>query len=178
MKESNRGDLHGVALFYLCRYCGTVRIGIVIGMPAQQLECVRKKRKDSFEGVLSSPGASGQIDDEGTANGSADGAAEGCERGLPNSHCAHAFRQPFDEPFADHPGCFRGNVSRGEPCTSRSHDQVRGGGSPPQSFCNEFDLIGNCLPGDDRKSSPFQEIGDGGAGEILSKSLKTTVANG
>ena len=147
-------------------------------MPAQQLECVRNQRKDSFEGVLSSPGASGQIDDEGTANGPADGAAQGSERSLPNSHCAHAFGQPFDEPFADHPGCLRSNVSRSKSRTSCSDDQVRGGGPPPQSFCNEIDLIGNCFPGDDRKSRPFQEIGDGGAGEILSKSLKTTVANG
>jgi len=88
------------------------------------------------------------------------------------------FRQSFDETLTDHPGSLRGNVPWGEPCTSRSDNQVGGEGPPPQSFCNEIDLIGNCFTSDDRKSRPLQEIGDGGAGEILSKSLKTTVANG
>ena len=42
IKESNRGDLHGVVLFYLRGCCGTVRIEIVIGMATQQFERVRK----------------------------------------------------------------------------------------------------------------------------------------
>jgi hypothetical protein len=139
---------------------------------------MRNEGKDRFERILSSPGASGQIDDQRTANGPAYGAAEGCERSLPDSDCAHAFRQPFDKPFADHPGCLGSNVSGSEPCTSGSDDQVGGGGSSPESLRNEINLIRDCFPGNYRKPCPFQEIGNGGAGEILSKSLKTTVAYG
>jgi hypothetical protein len=142
------------------------------------LKRVRKQGKDGFEGVLSSPGASGQIDDERTANGPADGAAQGCERSLPNSHCSHAFRQSFDEPFADHPSSLRGNVPGRKSCTSCSDNQVGGEGSSPESLRNEIDFIRYYLPGNYRKSCPFQEVGDGGAGEVVSKSLKTTVAYG
>jgi hypothetical protein len=138
---------------------------------------MRKQRQNRRQRALRSRRATRQVYDQRLSQRSAHRTAQRSKRRMPQSISAHPFPQSVDQPFTDQPGGLRSHVPRSQPCTPRSHNQVRTLCMSSQRYCYQIQLVGQCLCRHQARTSGLQQLTDGRSGQIDLLSPRAAVAD-
>jgi hypothetical protein len=143
----------------------------------QKVERMGQQLKDRLKRSPCTGGASGKVHDQRRAEGSADGPAQRGKGRVLQALGAHAFRQPLDDPIADHARRLWSYIARGKSCTTRGNDQTSPGGIAPQGDRDQVYLIGQCLACYCTYACCLKQARDCGTRQIVLLSTKTTIAD-
>ena len=134
--------------------------------------------QDGFEGLHGCPGAAGDVDDEGRAEGAGDGAAHGGERGVFETFAAHELAETVENAFANGSGGLGGDVARGDAGASGGDDELRLGGLFTQGAGDLLVFVWKDQNAGDGEAGVAEPSSQLRTGTVLPAAVKTGVAYG
>jgi hypothetical protein len=146
----------------------------------ENVDGVRQKMGDGFEGFYGTFGAAGKIYDDGVGPYGGDGARQHGGGSPLHSFAAHFFGDSRDDAVGDGDGGFRGVVARADSCAAGGEDDVRATrvGDGAELFANGNWVIGETPRFGDFPAESATERHDGGAGGILAVPFGGGIADG
>src|SRR5580692_46176 len=123
----------------------------VLGLAAQQIDCVWNQLCYGFQRLHRAGGATRQIQDKGTASHAAHTATQRGEWSLLEAFTPHALRYPVEQLVTNRHGGFRRYIAGGNPGSAGGHDESDLACQANQQVLNWDGIVGNYFSRGDGK---------------------------